>query len=145
MFDFRLIKDEDVDKIINWKNQNDYSCYDIEKNNVDLDRLLEKKSCEFFVALDEDEELAGFIECSFDEDDDIDMGCALLPDLLGKGLGFDFVSECVEFLIDYYQFSGESLYTILKSEDIHSRRIFERVGFSADDESNEWVKLSIYM
>ena len=144
MFEFRTSTDEDMDKILNLKSKNDYSCYDLDKNNINLDRLLERTSCDFFSVLNNDE-VIGFIESYFDEDDNLDMGCALLPEFLGKGLGFDFITECVEFIIDYFQFSGEEVYTILSKCDEHSIGMFEKVGFNLVDESEEWVKLSIYM
>ena len=141
MFDLQPIEEKYMDEILSWKSKSDYSCYD--KNETTLENLILEEDTEFFVALIDEVELAGFIECVFDEEGILEVGCALTPEFLGKGLGFDFVSNCIEYLIDYYAYDKDRIITILKADDIHARKVFERVGFLLTDESEDWIELSV--
>lgn len=143
VFDLQPIKDKYMDEILSWKSQSDYSCYDTEKNETNLESLIAEEGTDFFVALIDEVELAGFIECTFDDEDILEVGCALMPEFLGKGLGFDFVSNCIEYLMEHYDYNQDRIITILKTEDTHARKVFERVGFLVTDESEEWIELSV--
>ena len=143
VFDLQPIKDKYMDEILSWKSQSEYSCYDTEKNETTLEGLISEEGTDFFVALIDEVELAGFIECTFDDEDILEIGCALMPEFLGKGFGFDFVSNCVEYLIEHYDYSQDRIITVLKTKDLHARKVFERVGFSVTDESEEWIELSV--
>lgn len=143
VFDLQPIKDKYMDEILSWKSQSDYSCYDTDKNETNLESLITEEGTDFFVALIDEVELAGFIECTFDDDDILEVGCALMPEFLGKGLGFDFVSNCIEYLMEHYDYNQDRIITILKTKDVHARKVFERVGFLVTDESEEWIELSV--
>lgn len=143
VFGFLPITEEYADAILSWKYQSEYSCYDVDKNETSLEKLMTEEGFDFFVALINDEVLAGFVECSFDEEGILEVGCALMPQFLGKGLGFDFVSNCIEYIVEYYDYSEDRIFTLLKPDDKHAIKVFERVGFTMTDESEEWVELSI--
>lgn len=143
MFDLQPIKDKYMDEILSWKSQSEYSCYDTDKNETNIESLISEDGIDFFAALIDEIELAGFIECTFDDDEILEIGCALMPEFQGKGLGFDFVSNCVEYLIDYYDYGQDRIITVLKSNDKHARKVFERVGFLVTDESEDWIELSV--
>jgi len=143
LFDLQPMKDKYMDEILSWKSQSNYSCYDTDKNETSLESLISEGETDFFVALIDDVELAGFIECTFDEEEILEVGCALMPEFVGKGLGFDFVSNCIEYLMEYYDYSQERIITVLKTKDKHARKVFERVGFLVTDESEEWIELSV--
>ena len=143
MFEFQPITEKYADEILSWKYQNEYSCYDTSKNESTLEKLMLEESIDFFAAIIDDDELAGFAEATFDENGVLEVGCGLLPSYLRRGLGFDFVSSCIEYLVEYFDYNKDHLFTLIKPEDKHAIKVFERVGFYISDESEEWVELTI--
>lgn len=142
-FIFRLINEEDANNIISYKHGNDYPCFDREKHSSDIDSLLNSESVDFFVALDEEGDMIGFSEVTFDEDGIMEMSGALLPDYVGEGLGFDFLTQCIEFVVDYYDYGESYLKTLIKPSEHRAIRVLERIGFQMVEESDEWIEMSL--
>lgn len=139
---FRPINHDDAREIINYRYDGDYSFYDMEKTATDLDTLLNSDDFDFFIVESSDEEMVGFIEVAF-IDDIMEMGAALVPEFMGKGLGYDYISSCVDYLIEYYDYSERQISTLIKPFDTHAIKIYERVGFTKIDENDEYVELNI--
>ncbi len=142
-FLFDPISDEYADAIVSWKESDGYACYDAQGNETQLDDMLVSGEFDFFVAKSEAGELIGFIECTFDDDHIMEIGCALVPEFLGQGLGCEFISACMEFVMDHFEYEKRMIKTLLKPGDTHAIKVYERVGFSVVDESGEWVELNI--
>jgi len=87
-------------------------------------------------------ETGGFLECHYSEDL-LKVGIGLIEEYMGKGIGFDFIVSSLEFIQDYYDYTGDIIRTSLRREDAHSIKVFERVGFSIIDENDEYVELEI--
>lgn len=141
--EFRPMKEIGTDLVASTVKEMQYSFYDEGKLPADLEDLMQSGNFDFFVAVSDTDDILGFIECMFDDDDILEMGCALLPEYAGKGDGFGFVSGCVEFLLEHYDYAGDIIKTILKHEDEHSIRVYERVGFAISDETENWIELEI--
>ena len=109
----------------------------------DIDDLLDKEGYEFFVSLI-NQEISGYIECYF-EDEILEVGLALLPGYVNEGLGTDFVSQAIEYLIDYYDYVGEVIRSYINVDDIRAIDVLERVGFNKVDTTKKWVELEIYI
>lgn len=139
---FLPMTEEYEDLIIGWRSEFRYSCYDLNNNKTSLDELFDSDDFDSFVALSEDEEVIGFLECHF-SDDSLKVGIGLVEDYMGRGIGFDFIVSSLEFIQDYYDYTGDTIQTVLRREDAHSVKVFERVGFSIIDENDEYVELEI--
>jgi len=142
-FLFDTISEQYADAIVSWKESDGYACYDAEGNKTELDDMLVSGEFSFFVAKSEAGELVGFIECTFDDEKVMEIGCALVPDFLGQGLGCEFISSCMEFVLDHFNYDQRVIKTLLKPGDIHAIKVYERVGFSVVDETEDWVELDI--
>jgi len=142
-FLFDPISEEYADAIVSWKESDGYACYDAEGNETELDDMLLSGEFDFFIVKTDSGELLGFVECTFDENDIMEIGCALVPEFMGQGLGCEFISACMEFVQEHYDYGKETIKTLLKPGDVHAIKVYERVGFSVVDESDEWVELDI--
>jgi len=142
-FLFDIISEEYADAILSWKESDGYACYDAEGNKTVLDDMLVSGEFDFFVAKSESGELVGFIECTFDDKKVMEIGCALIPEFLGQGLGCEFISSCMEFVLEHFNYDRRVIKTLLKPGDEHAIRVYERVGFSVVDETGDWVELNI--
>lgn len=142
-FLFRPINEDDANVIISYKHGNDYKCFDAEKHASDIDTLLASTAVDFYVAVNEEEEIIGFSEVAFDEEGIMEMSGALLPEFAGEGLGYDFLTQCIDYLIDQYDYDRPNIVTLIKPEDRRAVKVFERVGFQIVEEDDEWIQLSI--
>lgn len=142
-FYFDAISEEYADAIVSWKESDGYACYDAEGNKTKLDDMLVSGEFDFFVAKSESGELLGFVECTFDEEGVMEIGCALVPEFVGEGLGCEFISACMEFVTDHYDYDKRVVKTLLRPNDVHAIKVYERVGFSIVDESDEWIELDV--
>lgn len=142
-FIFRPIQEEDANNIISYKHGNDYRCFDADKHASDIDSLLNSEEIDFFVAVNEDGEIIGFAEVTFDSDGIMEMSGALLPEFSGEGMGFDFITQCIEYVLDYYNYEQSTIISLVKPGDKRTVKVFERVGFQLVEETDEWIELSL--
>lgn len=143
MFEFLPMDEKFANELLKIKEDDGYAVYDLDHHLIDLDNLLNNSKYEFFVAVDGDGQMIGFVECTFDDEKLMEVGCGLLKPYMGHGFGFDFVSECMDYLVDYYNYDQPSILTYLKPRDQKTVKVFERVGFRVTDEATEWVELSL--
>lgn len=141
--------------INNWKYEDEFSIYDY-INEEELLLNAENWGAERFVVLNENEELVGELTTEFFEEVDKDseddgyvdvqtvkdnpdktyemwIGFGLRPDLTGKGLGKEFVSQCINFAVKHHNYKGD--YVRLGVAEFNKRAVktYERVGFEVFD------------
>ncbi len=137
--------------INNWKYEEKYSVYDYCNEE---EALLEEESWGFgkFAALDENNNLIGELTIEFFEETDesseedgyVDIktvkdnlnkiyemwiGFGLRPDLTGKGLGSEYVSECVDFATNHHNYVRLGVAEFNKI----AIKAYERSGFKEFD------------
>ncbi len=142
MYDFKPMTEEYGDVVVSWKTPFRYACFDVENHETTLDDLISSAEFDSFVALTPDDELVGFVECTF-IDGEMRVGVALMPDFHGKGLGFDFVETAIEYLQDHYEYMDGTITTTLIPDDHHAIEVFQRVGFTITTEDHEHVELEL--
>lgn len=140
---FRPIRETDAEVIISYKHGNDYACFDSEKHQTDIDTLLSDPDVDIFVAVGEEDELLGFTEVAFDEEGVLEMSGALLPEFTGIGLGCNFITECINFLVEHYDYGGRTIRTLVLPGDRHSVKVLERVGFQVTENNEDWIELQL--
>jgi RimJ/RimL family protein N-acetyltransferase len=140
---FRRIREADAEVIISYKHGNDYACFDSDKHQTDIDSILSDKKVDVFVAMSDEEDLMGFAEVTFDEDGILEMSGALLPEFTGVGLGCDFITECINYLVEHYDYSGGTIRTLVLPGDRHSVKVLERIGFQMIESTEEWIEMQI--
>lgn len=158
-FKFVSMNADYAQEMINtWKYENEFSIYNyvnekeclLEAENWGLGR---------FAALNEDEELVGELTTEFfqevdksSEDDgyvdfqtvkanpnkvyDMWIGFGLKPVLTGKGLGKEFVSQCVDFAVKFHNYKGDYVRLGVAEFNKRATKTYERAGFQVFDSIN---------
>jgi ribosomal-protein-alanine N-acetyltransferase len=67
----------------------------------------------------------------------------LLPEFTGVGLGCDFITECINYLVEHYDYSGGTIRTLVLPGDRHSVKVLERIGFQMIESTEEWIEMQI--
>jgi ribosomal-protein-alanine N-acetyltransferase len=140
---FRRIREVDAEVIISYKHGNDYACFDSENHQTDIDSLLSDPKVDIFVAVNDEDIILGFAEVTFDEEGIMEMSGALLPEYTGVGLGCDFITECINYLTEHYDYDGGVIKTLALPDDRQAVKVLERVGFQVVKTSEDWIELQI--
>lgn len=84
--------------IANWHYEGIYSFYDMEQDLADLEELLDPINWkeQYYAVLGEEKQLVGFF-CFDYEEDAIEIGLGLCPNLTGQGMGFIFLETGLKF------------------------------------------------
>lgn len=142
-FEFKPMDETYANEVVSWKYEGEYAIYDVEKHKTDLDDLINSDAYDCFVAVDEYDEPLGFLECSIDDEGVLEFANFLRPDLTGKGLGSDFVSGCINFALEYYDYEGDTVKLIVESFNRRAIKVYERIGFVHTDEGEDWVEMTL--
>ncbi|EDL64471.1 ribosomal-protein-alanine acetyltransferase [Bacillus sp. SG-1] len=83
--------------------------------------------CEGFAAF-VDNETAGLFEFII-QGSTMEIGLALKPDLIGRGLGVPFVNQGIEFGIQHYQLNFNYVKLSVDQKNKAAIRVYEKAGF----------------
>lgn len=141
-FNFKPMSERYANEVVSWKYEGEYSIYDVDKKKADIDELLNSGDYDCFVSVDDYDEPLGFLECTFD-DGVLEITNFLRPDLTGKGLGLDFVTACIDFLIEHYDYSGDSIKLIVQHFNKRAIKVYKRIGFVVSEEGDDWLEMTL--
>jgi ribosomal-protein-alanine N-acetyltransferase len=141
-FEFKPMNELYANEVVSWKYEGEYSVYDVDKNKTDIDDLLNSEEYHCFVAVDDYDEPLGFLECTFDEEV-LEIANFLRPDLTGKGIGADFISACIDFSIEHFDYTGDSVKLIVQNFNRRAIKVYERIGFVVTQEDDDWVEMML--
>jgi ribosomal-protein-alanine N-acetyltransferase len=141
--------------IYNWKYEGEYSIYDYINEEEDLqekenwgvrkfavlngnEELVGELTTEFFREVDKDSEDDGYIDIKTfnnnpDEVYEMWIGFGLRPDLTGKGIGKEFVSNCINFALKFHNYRGDYLRLGVAEFNKRAIKTYEKVGFEEFD------------
>ncbi len=142
-YTFDEMNDKYASIVVTWKYDGEYSVYDIEHKKTDIEEMYKSDKYDCFVAVNESNELVGFLECSFNNDLVLEMSNFLRPDLTGTGIGTDFVSECIDFAVEFYNYEGSEMKLYVYHFNERAIKVYERVGFTKTDECDEWSEMTL--
>lgn len=142
-FEFKSMTESYANEVVSWKYEGEYSVYDVDKNKTDIDEMLNQTEYDCFIAVDDYDEAVGFLECAFDDEGTLEIANFLRPDLTGKGLGNDFVSACIDFALENYDYSGDRVKLIVQSFNKRAIKVYERIGFVTIEEGEDWVEMAL--
>ncbi len=125
---FHQMDDTDVSKISNWRHEPPYDFYDWDADPEDLAGLQdsEQRRDVYFSVRDRKGGLVGFFQFER-EDEGVDLGLGLRPDLTGKGLGLEFLLSGLEFARERFKLRRFTLSVWTSNERAIS--VYERAGF----------------
>lgn len=142
-FNFKPIDEEYANVVVKWKYDGAYSVYDIDHNESDIENIINSQSYDCFIALDDDQNPLGFLECALDDENQLEISNFLRPDLTGRGIGTDFISACIDFAIEYYGYEGNQIKLFVESFNKRAIKVYERVGFVIVDEIDDWIEMAL--
>ncbi|WDV48131.1 GNAT family N-acetyltransferase [Clostridiaceae bacterium M8S5] len=137
--------------IDNWKYDGEYHIYDyineeeclLDKETWGLgrfavlneeDNLIGEVTIEFFEEEDEDSEDDGYVEHHVVKSNpqniyEMWMGWGLKPELCGKGLGKEFISECIDFSVKEYDYKGEFIRCGVVAFNKRAIKLYKKLDF----------------
>ncbi|MBI1222443.1 MAG: GNAT family N-acetyltransferase [Bacteroidetes bacterium] len=129
MFSFKPLEKNEMDSIATWRYADGKSLYmrpyflALKENK----RLRGPGGCEGFAAYYKGH-LAGLFEFTM-KDKGLVIGLALRPNLVGKGLGVDFVLQGIHFGIEYYEYTDSAIYLDVAQNNKAAIAVYRRIGF----------------
>ncbi|WP_396954437.1 GNAT family N-acetyltransferase [Niallia sp.] len=129
MYHFQLITQEQAEEIAyNWHYDGMYGFYDMEEDDEDLAAFLdsEQRNNSIF-AVTEKNQLIGFFSINKIDNDTIDIGLGLRPDLTGQGIGYIFLTNGLKFLME--QFSPSFITLAIATFNIRAIKVYRKAGF----------------
>jgi ribosomal-protein-alanine N-acetyltransferase len=124
------MSEDEAETVISWKYPGEYGFYDMTRDVEDMaelrsGRVRESKYRSVYV----DEALVGFFEFAV-EDDVVEVGLGLRPDLTGRGLGADFLEAGLGFARERFRPARFQLRVAAFNE--RAIKVYERAGFVRD-------------
>ena len=129
---FQQMDDADADEISGWRYEPPYDFYDPDADPEDLAELRdpERRRNVYFSVRDGKGPLVGFFQ--FERNDEaVDVGLGLRPDLTGQGRGLEFLLSGLEFARERFGPDGFTL-SVATFND-RAIAVYERAGFSRGD------------
>lgn len=102
-------------------------------------KLIGPGGCEGFTAL-LGKETAGLFEFNT-QGSTMEIGLALKPELIGKGLGVNFVKQGIAFGIQYYGNKIERILLVVDSNNDAAISVYEKTGFKRIDQKDNEIEM----
>lgn len=127
-FAIRDMTDADARAVAAWQYEGEYAFYNAEADADDLAELLDPGEWgrRYFSAVDGDEALVGFLVFTV-SGVIVDIGLGLRPDLIGQGLGQDFVAAGLRFAAERY--GNPSFGLAVAAFNKRAITVYQRAGF----------------
>lgn len=119
--------------IIDWHYEGEYSFYDLSHYPEDIEEILEanRYGVSLFSVLDREGNLIGYLNYA-DEGEDLEIGVALRPDLVGKGIGSSLLQVGMDFARSRFIFKRFQIRVWKLNQ--RAIRVYEREGFRIEKE-----------
>ncbi|MCA0987448.1 GNAT family N-acetyltransferase [Guptibacillus algicola] len=126
---FNVMTQEQAEHIaLSWHYDGDYSFYDMEADEEDLEEFLDPKTRgESTFAVTNNDELIGFFSANEISPDTIDIGLGMRPDLTGNGYGKEFVQACMAHVRATYR--PEEITLAVATFNQRAIALYRKVGF----------------
>lgn len=113
-----------------WKYNGIYSFYDMTSDEEDLEDFLNKDNWlnEYYAVHNEKDELVGFYSFTL-KDGIMWIGFGLKPELTGKGLGKDFVTEGINFGVENFNYNKKYIMLAVALFNKRGIKLYENIGF----------------
>ena len=117
----------DAELVASWHYEPPYDFYDFEADPEDLEEILDPvRRAGDYHAAELDGELVGFFSFKV-HDDAVEIGLGLRPDLVGGGVGLEFVEAGLDFA--GATFRPASFWLDVATWNERAKKVYERAGF----------------
>ncbi|MCM3364097.1 GNAT family N-acetyltransferase [Niallia sp. MER TA 168] len=129
MFHFQLITQEQAEEIAyQWHYDGIYGFYDMDADEEDLAAFLDRdQRNESIYAVTEENQLIGFFSINKADNDTIDIGLGLRPDLTGQKKGSTFLTTGMNYIKEHFSPSFISL--AVATFNKRAIKVYRKVGF----------------
>lgn len=142
MFKFCPVTLEAIKEIGNWRYRgvvkSIYITPYLESINSD-EYIKGPDGCDGFIAYI-DNYIAGLFEFYF-ENDIMEIGIALNPALVGKGLSNEFIRSGIDFGINNYNYSMDYIRLVVNENNKSAIKVYENVGFNFYKKNDENIEM----
>jgi ribosomal-protein-alanine N-acetyltransferase len=127
---FVAMNEEYAREVANWHYDGTYSFYDMAADEDDLKILMNANNWRDMIkaVLDENDELIGWA-AFYTENGEFWLSLGLRPDLTGRGLGEEFVSDCVRQAKSQRKSSEDAIKLHVAVFNQRAIKVYQRVGF----------------
>lgn len=132
-YKFEIMTQEQAEDIAyNWHYDGEYSFYDIEADEEDLEEFLnqETRSTSMFTVLEKDE-IIGFFSVNKVATNIYDIGLGMRPDLTGDGRGLEFLNAGIDFVQS--RFTPDKIILSVATFNQRAIKVYRKVGFKDID------------
>jgi ribosomal-protein-alanine N-acetyltransferase len=131
---FTPMNEEYANDIADWHYDDIYSFYDMAADEDDLRILMDSKNWRDVIkaVLNENHELVGWASF-YTENDEFWLSLGLRPDLTSKGLGEEFVLQCVGYAASHYELTKRATKLHVALFNQRAIKVYQRVGFIETD------------
>ena len=138
-FHFESLTQADAEAVADWRYPEPYSFYDWTADPDDLRELLEPaRRCEAYCAVRDDEhELVGYFDFKTKEEETLEIGLGLRPDLTGRGIGASFLAAGLEFA--RARFAPKRVTLAVATFNERAITVYERAGFARGRVYMHWT------
>lgn len=151
-FNFKKMQKKYAKEILKWHYDGKYSFYDMEFDKEDLEDFLEIIENDnwdnYYVAVDEEENLIGMFTYNFNMDV-MEIGLGLKPSLTGKGIGEHYVKAGIEYGLLELGFEGKQIKLSVANFNNRAIKVYKKIGFkevgryiqTINDEKYEFITM----
>jgi len=127
---FAPMNEHYANDIANWHYDGVYSFYDMAADENDLRILMDTNNWRDTIraVLNEDDELVGWA-AFYTENDEFWLSLGLRPDLTGRGLGEEFVTQCVEYAVSQSKLTEDTIKIAVALFNERAIQVYQRAGF----------------
>jgi len=128
---FAIMNEQYARAVADWHYDGIYSFYDMAADEDDLKILMNADNWREMIkaVLDENGELIGWA-AFYTEDDEFWLSLGLRPDLTGRGLGEEFLSECVCQAKSQHKSPKDAIKLHVSVFNQRAIKVYQRVGFA---------------
>ena len=116
-----------------WHYSGTYGFYDMENDPEDFEEIITPKlrGDKYYQVLNDKDELVGYFCLERLSEQKVEVGLGLRPDLTGRGLGLNFVTEIEAFI----QNNSNYRIIVLSVASFNKRaiKVYQRAGFKIED------------
>ncbi|NDI37255.1 GNAT family N-acetyltransferase [Chengkuizengella sediminis] len=126
---FKKMTQKQAEEIaFSWHYEGKYSFYNMEADKEDLEEFLDpkKRGDSYFVVIQENE-IIGFFCFNKLDDNTIDIGLGMKPELTGRGKGYEFLKEGIQYVNSKYK--PEKITLSVATFNQRAVNVYKKIGF----------------